>query len=66
MVSAEDVVRALMKGQPKEPKPKSSNRRKNNQNPKLNTYSRLLKTVVNAATGAKTKKNGGAEFDNTL
>ena len=48
-----------MKGQPKEPKPKSSNRRKNNQNPKLNTYSRLLKTVVNAATRVKTKNGGG-------
>ena len=48
-----------MKGQLKEPKPKSSNGRKNNQNPKLNTYSRLLKTVVNAATGQKQKKTGG-------
>ena len=48
-----------MKSQLKEAKSKSSNRRKNNQNPNLDTCSRLLKTVVNAATGVKTKTGGG-------
>ena len=56
-----------MKSQLKEPKPKSINRRKNNQNPRLNTYSRLMKTIVNGGNGGKKQnKTGGAEFDNTL
>ena len=54
--SRADQKQDKMKGQPKEPKPKSSNRRKNNQNPKLNTYSRLMKTIVNGGNGGKKNK----------